>query len=194
MNYFLGQIQALGCNYAPYEWALCQGQLMSIQQNTALFALIGTQFGGDGQQTFRLPDLRSRIVIGAGAGLGLTDYIQGEQVGAGNITLTFITMPMHTHTVANGGGGKLVVSDQPGTTDVPTAAINTLAVVVDGGGGNDFAYNPPGTAPDTALNIGPTSAPSQLVAVGSGTAFSIIQPVQAFTYAICLGGYYPTFN
>jgi len=194
MNYFLGQIQPLGCNYAPLDWALCAGQLMNIRQNSALFALLGTQFGGDGQQTFGLPDLRSRIVIGAGQGPGLTDYIQGEEIGVEKITLTLNTIPNHNHVVAGGGGGTLAVSNQPGTNDVPTAAINTLAVVNDGGG-NDLAYCAPGSATaDTALNTGATPASSQLVATGSGTAFSIIQPVQAFTYAICLGGYYPDFN
>ena len=195
MNYFLGQIQALGCNYAPLDWAVCAGQIMNIQQNAALYALLGTQFGGNGTQTFCLPDLKSRIMIGAGQGPGLTDYFQGEEAGVEKITLTLNTMPNHNHTVAGGGGGTLAVSNQPGTIAVPTAAINTLAVVVDGAGGNDLAYCSPGSAtPDTALNTGVTPGVSQLVAVGSGTPFSIIQPVQAFTYAICLAGYYPAFN
>ncbi len=195
MDFFLGQIQALGCNYAPLDLALCQGQTMMIQQNNALYSLLGAQFGGDGRNTFGLPDLRSKLLIGAGQGPGLTYYAQGEAVGEESLTLTLSTMPNHNHVVAGGGGGTLAVSDQLGTTDVPTATVNTLGVLNDGQSNNYYAYGSPGGATSfAALNTGLTPAVSQLGITGSGTPFSIIQPVQAFTYAICLSGYYPTYD
>ena len=94
---FLGQIQAFGFNFAPRGWALCQGQLMSISQNTALFSLLGTTYGGDGTTTFALPDLRGRVAVGQGQGPGLTNVVMGEQAGATQITLTTAQMPAHTH-------------------------------------------------------------------------------------------------
>ena len=81
MNPFLGQITLLGCNFAPQGWALCQGQLLAINQNTALFSLLGTNFGGNGTTNFALPDLRSRAPIGFGQGPGLSAYVIGQAGG-----------------------------------------------------------------------------------------------------------------
>lgn len=80
MDPFLGEIRLVGFNFAPTGWAFCNGQIMSISQNTALFSLLGTTYGGDGKTTFALPDLRGRAAIGMGAGAGLNNYVQGENV------------------------------------------------------------------------------------------------------------------
>lgn len=99
MDPFIGQIQAFGFNFAPKGWAFCDGQLMAIAQNTALFSLLGTTYGGDGRTTFALPDLRGRSIVHAGQGSGLSNISQGDKAGNENITLTVNNMPSHNHNV-----------------------------------------------------------------------------------------------
>jgi microcystin-dependent protein len=105
---FLGEIRMFAGNFAPTGWALCNGQLLAISQNTALFAILGTQFGGDGVQTFGLPDLRGRVPLNQGQGPGLSNYVVGENGGSESVTLISNQMPQHNHllNVDNGGGGK----------------------------------------------------------------------------------------
>lgn len=95
---FLGEIRMVGFNFAPRGWLPCQGQLLSIAQNQALFSLLGTTFGGDGIQTFALPDYRGREAVGIGNGPGLTPIVQGEQAGNENASIGVSQMPAHTHT------------------------------------------------------------------------------------------------
>ena len=97
MQPFLGQITLFPYNFAPSGWALCEGQLLPISQNTALFSLLGTQFGGDGVSNFALPDLRGRVPIGQGQGPGLSVYSMGSQQGAEQVALTTATVPAHSH-------------------------------------------------------------------------------------------------
>lgn len=109
MDPFLGQIQAFGFNFAPRGWALCDGQLLAISQNTALFSLLGTTYGGDGRTTFALPDLRGRSIIHPGQGPGLSSISWGERSGIENATLTIQNMPSHNHNVSvavNTGSGE----------------------------------------------------------------------------------------
>src|SRR5271166_3581841 len=96
---FIGEIRLFGFNFAPVGWALCNGQLMPIAQNTPLFSLIGIYYGGDGITTFALPNLQSRVPIGQGQGPGLSPYTIGQTGGIENVTLTGNQMPEHTHTV-----------------------------------------------------------------------------------------------
>jgi microcystin-dependent protein len=97
MEPFLGQIQAFGFNFAPRGWAQCQGQLLAINTNTALFSLLGTTYGGNGQTTFALPDFRGRAMVGQGQGPGLSPYVIGEQGGTESVTLTVSNLAAHTH-------------------------------------------------------------------------------------------------
>lgn len=103
---FLSEIRMFGGNFAPTGWAFCDGQLLSIAQNDALFALIGTTYGGDGQSTFALPDLRGRLAMHQGSGPGLSNVILGETGGSEAVTLTVTQIPVHTHAalVASGVG------------------------------------------------------------------------------------------
>jgi len=94
----VGQIELFAGNFAPSGWAFCDGQLISIAQNTALFSILGTTFGGNGQTTFGLPDLEGRLAMGFGQGTGLTDRLMGEMPGTEAVTLTLDQMPGHTHT------------------------------------------------------------------------------------------------
>src|ERR687884_310806 len=97
---FIGLVTIFAGNFAPRGWALCQGQLLPIAQNTALFSILGTTYGGNGQTTFALPDLRGRAPIGTGQGPGLPSYTLGEAAGSPSITLLSTQMPMHNHLVA----------------------------------------------------------------------------------------------
>src|SRR6266480_4308295 len=97
---FLGEIRTFGFNFAPRGWAQCNGQLLSISQNTALFSLLGTTYGGNGQTTFALPDLRSRVPIHQGQGPGLSQYSIGQSAGNESVTLNQSQMPAHIHPVA----------------------------------------------------------------------------------------------
>ena len=99
MDPFVGEIRAFGFNFAPRGWALCQGQLLPITQNTALFALLGTQYGGDGRSTFALPNLQGRVPINAGQGPGLSDYSQGAVLGSPTVTLNNTQLPPHVHSL-----------------------------------------------------------------------------------------------
>lgn len=98
MEPFIAQIQPFGFNFAPRGWAQCNGQLMPIAQNTALFSLIGTTFGGDGRTTFALPDLRGRSIVHIGTGPGLETITWGERAGSSSHTLSILNLPTHTHT------------------------------------------------------------------------------------------------
>ena len=131
---FLGEIRMVGFNYAPTGWAFCAGQTVAIAQNSALFALLGTTFGGNGQVTFGLPDYRGRSPVGMGAGPGLTVVQQGEMSGAENVVLTSAQMPQHTHgAVFTGQAGP--VSGTATTTvsvDVGTNVANAMVAPTQG--------------------------------------------------------------
>jgi microcystin-dependent protein len=95
---FVGEIRLVGFNFAPAGWAFCNGQLMAISENETLFNLIGTTYGGDGQNTFALPNLQSRVIIHQGQGPGLSNYIIGENAGVETVTVTTAQLPIHNHT------------------------------------------------------------------------------------------------
>jgi len=131
---FLGQLQQFGFNFAPRGWAFCNGQLMSIAQNTALFALLGTTYGGDGQTTFAVPDMRGRISLHMGQGPGLTNREEGEASGNESVTLLSTQMPQHNHLLNASTGQKLVsipAANNFGASDSFTNA--TLDSVLDPG-------------------------------------------------------------
>ena len=144
---FLGMIIIVPYNFAPRGWAFCQGQILPISQNTALFSLIGTTFGGNGQTTFALPDLRGRVPNGAGQGPGLSNYDLGQVGGTESTTLTINQMPQHAHTVApnctnNSSGSTKPAGNFPAAGDVyNSAADNVMGVTNSGiaGGSQPFA-------------------------------------------------------
>lgn len=108
---FLAEIRIFGFNFAPRGWALCNGQILSIAQNTALFSLLGTTYGGNGQTTFALPNLQGNVPIHAGQGQGLSARTLGEAAGTSNVTLLSAQMPLHTHTLmATTANGTVVAS------------------------------------------------------------------------------------
>jgi microcystin-dependent protein len=165
---FLGEIRQFGFNFAPQGWAACSGQLMAIAQNTALFSLLGTTYGGNGTTTFALPDLRGRVGVNQGQGPGLSNYVLGEVTGAENVTLTSSQMPTHSHPlVANAGAASV---------NRPDGAV--LARV----GTSIYAPAPDGTA----MNQGAIGA------AGGNQPFSLIQPLLATNFCIALQGIFPS--
>lgn len=162
---FLGQLLCVGFNYAPLGWALCQGQLMSIAENSALFALLGTTYGGDGMTTFGLPDLRGRIPVGFGQGPGLSNYTQGERAGVETVTLTISQMPLHNH-------GVSCSSADPRDT----SPVNTVPAA----GGS---YSPTANA---SMN------PSMIQQAGNNQPHENRQPYVVMNWIIALEGIFPS--
>jgi len=173
---FIGQICIYGFNFAPRGWAFCNGQILSIAQNTALFSLLGTTYGGNGQTTFALPNLQSRVPLHFGQGAGLSPYSLGEVTGAESVTLTQNQMPAHLH------GYTVPATNLDGNTPEP-AANAALAIVADG----TQIYRAP-AAPNVQM-AGGNTAPA-----GGSQPFSIIQPILALNFCIALQGIFPSRN
>jgi len=203
---FMGQIQAFGFNFAPRGWAFCQGQLMSISQNSALFALLGTTYGGDGQTTFKLPDLQGRMAIGQGAGAGLTPRVIGEVSGTENVTILLSNMPTHTHvaTFTPSGGGitaTLNASNLTATQSVPgTSGANTLgapSATIARAVTPVFGYVAD-ASPSVALTgltvTGGTGGTVTNALAGNGLPVGIMPPYLCINYSIALQGLFPSRN
>ncbi len=127
MEPFIGQIQAFGFNFAPRGWSKCDGQLLPISANTALFSLLGTTFGGDGRTTFALPDLRGRSIVHIGHGPGLSPITWGERGGVEQITLNQTQMPSHSHSLSNGTANvKVFTTDNQNATAETDRGANGL--------------------------------------------------------------------
>ena len=174
---FLGQIMLVGFNFAPTGWAMCNGQLLSISQNTALFSLLGTQYGGDGVQTFGLPDLRGRVAVGTGQGPGLSPYVVGQVTGSETVTLTVNQMPAHSHLVGANAANATVAS--PSGADLAQTVDSTRGAVV-----NTYS-TPPMTAPVTL-------DPATVKPSGGSQPHPNIQPCLALNYIIALQGIFPS--
>jgi microcystin-dependent protein len=169
-NPYLGEIRIFPYNFAPSGWAICEGQVLSISQNTALFALIGTFYGGNGTSTFALPDLRGRVPLGQGQGVGLSSFTVGQVGGVEDVTLITSQIPAHNHPVT--------ASEHKGTSH--DAGGNVLAL----GTKHEFATAPDGTIMNAAM-ISPT---------GGGAPHENHQPYLALTPCIALQGIFPSRN
>lgn len=174
---FLGSIFMFAGNFAPTGYALCQGQLLSISQYSALFAILGTQFGGNGTTTFALPNLMGRAAIGTGTGAGLSPVVVGQMGGANAVSLTIANMPAHSHPVA--------LSASNATATMPNPQGNVLAAVVDSNAGASLAYVP-------ANNANTTMAPTNSGLAGSNIPVSIQNPYLGITFIIALQGIFPS--
>jgi microcystin-dependent protein len=166
MEPFLAQIMLFGGSFGPNGWAFRDGRLLKIQDNTALFSLLGTTFGCDGQITFGLPDLRGRVPMHAGAGPGLTPRQPGETLGAGTVTLSADEMPPHSHAIAT--------SSEPGDSNRAGNAFLARALIYSA------------TGPASA-----TLDPGTIAPTGSGAPHANMQPTLCITYIIALQGIYP---
>lgn len=169
---FLGQIMTAGFNFAPRGWAFCNGQILSIQQNTALFSLLGTTYGGNGVSTFALPNLQSRVPVHVGQGPGLTARVLGELGGEEKHTLLVPEMPMHNH---------LANAAQSANQSLPTGFIW-------GGDGTGTLATFSNGAPDSTLS------PQAIGISGGSQPHNNLQPYLAFNFCIALSGVFPSRN
>ena len=165
---FLGEIRAFGFNFAPQGWALCQGQTRSISQNSALFSLLGTMYGGDGRVTFGLPDLRGRTAISFGQGPGLSNRTQGELAGEEQVTLNAGQIPPHTHSVT---ASSTAASKSPANSLPAFTATGSSY-----GGEPDLTMSP--------AMIGPNP--------GGGQPHDNMPPYLVINYCIATEGIYPS--
>ncbi len=185
---FLGQLLQVGFTFAPQGWALCAGQTLSISQNSALFALLGTTYGGNGTTTFQLPDFQGRVPIGTGNGAGLSPYVAGQVSGTENVTISTNQMPAHTHpaTVSQMQASSAKATlQQPGAGSVLARGVDNVGSAV------PLIYLPTGTATDVTLGgaIGVTIGNT-----GGSQPTPIIQPYLAITTIIALEGIFPSRN
>lgn len=177
---FIAEIGIAGFNFAPSGWAMCNGQLLPLSQNTALFSLLGTTYGGDGKTTFALPDLQGAVAIHHGQGPGLSLYELGQRGGQETITLTTANMPAHSH--PGQAGGQTASLTQPAATQAGTS--NNPEDRVPANAGSDLRYAPTANATMAAYDL-------STQAVGGDQPFSVMQPFLVLNYCIALQGVFP---
>jgi len=170
---FIGEIRMFGGNFAPRNFAFCDGQVLPIAQYTALFSLLGTYYGGDGRTTFALPDLRGRFPLHAGQGPGLSDRSQGARAGSPEVALSASQIPPHSH--------DLQASAAVGTTGSPGPGVLFAAPP-----GGERVYGPAGDPLDTA--------PAMIGQSGGGLPHANRQPCLGLTFIIALQGVFPPRN
>ncbi|HEY6942978.1 phage tail protein [Dokdonella sp.] len=168
---FLGEIRMVGFNFAPRGWAFCAGQLLPISQYDALFALIGTIYGGDGQSTFALPNMAGRLPVHQGQGLGLSNYVIGQAAGTETVTLIAQQMPQHAHPVGAASGG--------------TRSSNPMGNML-GSGEADMYTRGTGAPVSLAANAIGTS--------GGNQPHDNMQPYLCINFVIALEGVFPSRN
>ena len=166
---YIGEIRLFAGNFAPAGWMFCDGQLLPISENDALFTLIGTTYGGDGEETFNLPDLRGRLPIHQGQGPGLTNRVLAQMAGVESVTLTIQQLPAHTHALI----GSANAADTPNVANGITAT-GTLS--------QHYWGDPPDTA----------ASPSAISPSGGSQPHEICQPYLCINYIISLFGLFPS--
>lgn len=166
---FVGEVRMFAGNFAPRGWAFCDGQLLAVSQNDALFSLLGTIYGGDGRTTFGLPDMRGRIPIHAGQGPGLSNRRLGAKGGAENVTLTVNQLPSHGHNFY--GSDTFAVSTTPGGNGLVRADQNLYSTQ---------------TAPSSAMSS------SSITNIGGSRSHTNLMPFLCINYIIALFGIYPS--
>lgn len=176
---FIGEVRMFAGNFAPRSWAFCDGQLLAISQNTALFSILGTTYGGDGRTTFALPDLRGRAPVSQGTGPGLSSHRLGSRSGTETVQLNATQLPSHSHNAA------VTVSIGTNTT---AANSNEGSGHTLGAGAN--IYN--SAAPESGEDLGGVSGNMTVNNNGGNQAHNNMQPYLAIHYIIALQGTYPS--
>lgn len=181
-NPYVGEIRIFAGNFAPAGWAFCDGALLPISENETLFQLIGTTYGGDGQSTFALPDLRGRVPIHMGQGPGMSSRVLGEAGGVEEVRLAASNMPSHSHLT------QITVSSEAAKANVPT--VNSSLAPSGFNSGRTFVPNLSFTtaAPDLIYQTVTTNT------TGQSAPISIVKPYCGMNYIISLYGIFPTQN
>lgn len=185
---FLAQIELFAGNFAPRGWAFCEGQLLPISQNSALFSILGTTYGGDGRTTFALPDLRGRSGMHPGHGPGLTNRKLGQKLGVETTTLNITQLASHSHVAINrlSGVAAIEVSDQPGEESSPASTF--LASIPSG---NSYYLDEP-EGGYLAGATGDVTGSVDLLNTGNSTPYNNRQPFLGLNYVIALQGDFPS--
>lgn len=176
----IGEIRMFAGTFAPRTWSLCNGQLISIATNTALFSILGTTYGGNGQTNFALPDFQGRVAVGTGTGPGLPNVQLGQKAGTNTVTLTTANMPAHNHQVV-GNINIPCFNDEGGNTN-PGSAFPAASSVA-----GTKMYN---TTADGTLGPTPINLPTTVS--GNSSPISIMQPYLGMNYIICMFGIFPS--
>jgi microcystin-dependent protein len=166
---YIGELRLFGGNFAPYNWALCNGQLLSISQNSALFQLIGTTYGGDGVNTFGLPNLQGRFPIHQGQGNGLQNYVLGQMAGSETVTLVANQLPAHNHGAVGSNGNAAPPANA--TWGSSSAQANSFG---------------PGNSANAQMN------PTSIGLTGGNQPHDNMTPFLAITFIISLQGIFPS--
>ncbi len=161
----IGEVKLFAGNFAPKGWTLCEGQLLPISQNKALYSILGTMYGGDGKSNFALPDLRGRVPVGVGQGSGLSAVKDGQKQGTENVTLTVAQLPSHGHSLEN---------------------VEEVAIKTSPGNNNTKKLLSP------VVTVGSTTVTTKNT--GGSQPVSIKQPSLGMRYIICIWGIYPSRN
>ena len=172
---FIGEVRAVGFNFAMRDWAFCDGQLLPISQNTALFSILGTTYGGNGTSTFALPNMMGNAAMQHGTGPGLTPRALGEHVGSSTVTLTVNEMPRHNHAVS-GATGK-AATETPGPTADSTISTGT-----------------PGKLYTNTTTPVVHFSSKAIGEAGGSQAHNNVQPLETLNFLICMFGIFPSRN
>lgn len=175
----MSEIRLFAPNFAPKNWALCYGQILAISTNQALFSLLGTTYGGNGVQTFMLPDFRGRAPMGTGQPSGVTQYVLGQIQGTNSITATSLNLPAHNH--AGTGSYSMSALSDGGDSGLPTG--NTLASL------NGLYSAQPADSTIKSIQV-----PVTVSSTGNNLPIPVQQPYLGMNYIICLYGIYPSRN
>lgn len=192
MEPFIAQIMMFGGNFAPRAWAMCDGQLMSINSNTALFSLLGTTFGGDGRTTFGLPDLRGRSAMHPGNGPGLSNYRWGQRGGVETNTLTVNNLAPHNHVAAFASQPSVAipVNNSGGNEDDSDPSAGVMANV----GGKETYTSDSANANYSGKAIATTGGSINVGSTGGATPVNNVQPFLCIYHVIALQGIFPSRN
>ncbi len=207
----IGEVRMFAGDFAPKYWQYCAGAMMAINQNQALFSILGTVFGGNGTTTFGLPDMRGRVAVGTGTGAGLTNRVLGTPGGTESTTMTVATMPAHTHagtfTGTNPSGtvpASFKASTKAGEKETATAGASAIACANYTDAGftlnsiSDYVNDPAPSVNLTGIAISEAASTGAGTivnsAAGSSAPFSNMMPSIGISYIICLQGIYPSRN
>src|SRR4051812_1943030 len=185
---FVGEIILCGFNFAPNGWALCDGSLLAIAQYDTLFNLIGTTYGGDGQTTFALPDLRGRVLVSMGQGPGTSNYAIGQLTGSESITLTVPQLPSHTHPIDTSAfTATTKCKNGPGNQATPVGNVHATEAA-----GVTMPYS--NAAADATMNPEPATVGGTITVTpaGGGAAHGNMQPFLTMNFCISLFGIFPS--
>ncbi|MCK6191122.1 MULTISPECIES: tail fiber protein [unclassified Pseudomonas] len=193
MEVFIGTIQPFAFNFAPRDWALCAGQTLPLSQYQALFALIGTTYGGTGTTNFMLPNLQGRLPVGQGAGAGLTPRVIGQVSGTESVTATLANLPAHTHgtTALKASTSVQLANAASNPANAPTTTNSFIGASGTGPGSATIYSDQQGASP-VPLNGVSTTVTGTIDPAGQGQPMGTMNPFLVINFSIALNGLFPT--